>query len=323
MSKAMRPVQIVQIGQSADLFIFGDLVSDQWYEDETSPNSLRRELQKLTEAGVKEVNVHIDSYGGDVSAGWAIYNLLKDWPGTVNSFADGFVASAAVYPFLAGKKRAASPVSAFFLHQAWILAAGNADQLRKQADDLEKINDIGLEAFAAAGIDREKVKELERAETWLSAAEALELGLATEILDRSDGAGTQQSVRARIVQALTGGGGRTDSSAPLRSAQNDGGKRADVGIGPYVDRKYEDRRADVGIRPYDAQNDKSGDEGEGPMWASAPTGADGTPRQDAEKSAGEAGPEQRETNPEAGDGAGEVKTNHLMAFLTKANKEKE
>lgn len=323
MSKAMRPVQIVQIGQSADLFIFGDLVSDQWYEDETSPNSLRRELQKLTEAGVKEVNVHIDSYGGDVSAGWAIYNRLKDWPGTVNSFADGFVASAAVYPFLAGRKRAASPVSAFFLHQAWVLAVGNADELRKQADDLEKINDIGLEAFAAAGIDREKVKELERAETWMSAAEALDLGLATEIIDRSDGAGTQQSVRARIVQALTGADAMTvnerRAKLGLEPIREDGGLMRPAAPTGDGGADSSTPRADVGIRLYDAQNDKSGDEGEGPMWASAPTEADGTPRQDAEKSAGEAGPEQRETNPGAGDGAGEVKTNHLMAFLTKAH----
>lgn len=276
MSKTIKPVQLVREGQSAALYIFGDLVSDQWYEDETSPNSLRRELRELTEAGVQEVNVHIDSYGGDVSAGWAIYNLLKDWPGTVNSFADGFVASAAVYPFLAGRKRAASPVSAFFLHQAWIVAAGNADELRKQADDLEKINDIGLEAFAAAGIDREKVKELEQAETWLTAAEALELGLATEVLDRSEKDSAQQSVRARIVQALTQarGDGETDCHGPVP--------------GP--------------------RNDRSGGKEDG-----------GTPRQSSEKPAGEAGPEQRETNPAAGDGAGEVKTNHLMAFLTKAH----
>ena len=269
MNKTMRPVQIVQAGRSADLFIFGDLVSDQWYEDETSPNSLRRELRKLSEEGVQEINVHIDSYGGDVSAGWAIYNLLKDWPGTVNSFADGFVASAAVYPFLAGRKRAASPVSAFFLHQAWVLAVGNADELRKQADDLEKINDIGLEAFAAAGIDREKVKELERAETWLSAAEALELGLATEILDRSENQDAQQSVRARIVQALTGADRMT----------------------------VNEHRSKLGLEPIREDGD--------------------TLHQSLEKPAGEAGHEERETNPAAGNGAGEVKTNHLMAFLTK------
>ena len=199
----IKPVQIVRLNQSADLYIFGDIVSSQWYSDETSADSFRREIQNLASDGVTELNVHIDSYGGAVSAGWAIYNVLKDFPGTVNTFADGFVASAAVYPFLAGKNRAANPMSAFFLHQAWTIADGNADELRKAADDLEKFNAIGLEAFAAVGIDKEKVLELEKEETWLTASEALELGLATEILDRSDEDSAQQSVRRLIVQALT------------------------------------------------------------------------------------------------------------------------
>ena len=208
MASIMKPVQIVRLNQSADIYIFGDIVSSQWFEDETSADSFRREIQNLASDGVTELNVHIDSYGGAVSAGWAIYNVLKDYPGEVNTFADGFVASAAVYPFLAGKNRAANPMSAFFLHQAWTIADGNADELRKAADDLEKFNEIGLEAFAAVGIDKDKVLELEKEETWLTASEALELGLATEILDRSDAETAQQSVRAMIVQALTDRQGR-------------------------------------------------------------------------------------------------------------------
>ena len=199
----MKPVQIILAGQSADLYIFGDIVSSQWFEDETSPDSFRKEIQQLTADGVIELNVHVDSYGGAISAGWAIYNVLKDFPGTVNTFADGFVASAAVYPFLAGKRRAANPMSAFFLHQAWTWTDGNADELRKAADDLDKFNAIGLEAFAAAGMDKDKILELEKEETWLTASEALELGLATEILDRTDGERAQQSVRGMVVAALT------------------------------------------------------------------------------------------------------------------------
>ena len=285
MNKAKSPVQLVRAGQSAELYIFGDLVAERWYEDETSPNSLRKQLEQLLMDGITEVDVHIDSMGGDVSAGWAIYNVLKDWGGTVNSFADGFVASAAVYPFLAGKTRKASPVSAFFLHKAWMLAVGNADELRKQADDLEKINDIGLEAFAAAGMDKEKIREMEERETWLSAQEALELGLATEILDRSEETGTQQSVRAMIVQALT----KTD----VMTANE---RRAKLGLEPI--------REDDGAHCAPLQGQEGG----------------GEPRQRHETPAGEAGDQESETNPGAGDGTGEVKTNHLMAFLTqKAN----
>lgn len=202
MSRTIKPVQIVRINQAADLYIFGDIVASQWFEDETSADSFRREINSLAADGVNELNVHIDSYGGAVSAGWAIYNVLKDFPGTVNTYADGFVASAAVYPFLAGRKRYANPMSAFYLHQAWTVADGNADELRKAADDLEKFNAIGLEAFAAAGMDKDRILELEKDETWLTASEALELGLATEILDRSDEPDAQQSVRGMIIQAL-------------------------------------------------------------------------------------------------------------------------
>lgn len=200
--KTMKPVQIVRLQQSADIYIFGDIVSSQWFEDETSADSFRKEVQSLAADGVTELNVHVDSYGGAVSAGWAIYNVLKDYPGQVSTYADGFVASAAVYPFLAGKNRYANPMSAFFLHQAWTIADGNADELRKAADDIEKFNAIGLEAFAAAGMDKDKILELEKDETWLTASEALELGLATEIIDRSDEADAQQSVRGMIIQAL-------------------------------------------------------------------------------------------------------------------------
>jgi len=248
MSKMIKPVQIVRLNQSADLYIFGDLVSSQWFEDETSPDSFRREIQNLAADGVAELNVHVDSYGGAISAGWAIYNVLKDYPGTVNTYADGFVASAAVYPFLAGKNRYANPMSAFFLHQAWTFADGNADELRKAADDIEKFNAIGLEAFATAGMDKDKILELEKDETWLTASEALELGLATEILDRSDEPDAQQSVRGMIIQAL----------------------------------------AEYG-------------------------------RQSREKAPEEAESEQRESAPAQPEGEGEDKTNHLMAFLTKAH----
>ena len=214
----MKPYQILRLDQSAEVYIFGDIVALRWFDDETSADSFRRELQDLAADGVSELNVHIDSYGGEISEGWAIYNTLKDWPGQVNTYADGFVASAAVYPFIAGKKRYANPMSAFYLHQSWTKAQGNADDLRKAADDIEKLNAIGLEAFAAAGMDKAKILELERDETWLTAAEALELGLATEIIDRSDEAGAQQSVRGMIVEALKAYGSRKRAKEPIEPA---------------------------------------------------------------------------------------------------------
>lgn len=198
----MKPLQIVQAGQRADVYIYGDLTASQWFEDETSPYSFRKELRELEAEGVRDLDIHIDSCGGDISAGWAIYNTLQDWPGSIATYADGYVASAAIYPFLAGERRVANAMSAFFLHQAWGSRSGNADELRKAADELELLNELGLEAFAAVGIDKAQALKLEKATTWIRPSEALELGLATELRSTGKSETTQQSARGQILQKL-------------------------------------------------------------------------------------------------------------------------
>lgn len=185
--------------KEAEILIFGDLTSWKWEENEVSAYSLAKEIQDLD---VDRLNVHIDSYGGEVSEGWAIYNVLKNHPAEVVTYADGFVASAANYPFLAGDRRIASDVSAFFLHNAMTGAWGYADDLRKAADEAEKMTEIGINAFAAAGMDADKVRELMDGETWLDSSEALELGLATEIANSAEGTSPAQSARKNIIQRL-------------------------------------------------------------------------------------------------------------------------
>ena len=115
----------------------------------------------------------------------------------------GFVASAALYPFLAGDERYASPLSAYYLHEAWTSASGYADELRRAADQIESITDIGVNAFVErAGMERDKVLELMHEETWLTPEAALELGIATAITQES-GSGPAQSARREIMQRLT------------------------------------------------------------------------------------------------------------------------
>lgn len=75
----------------------------------------------------------IDSYGGAVSEGWAIYNALLQHPAKINTYGDGFVASAALFPFLAGDNRYASNLSAYYLHEVLVSACGYADDLRAAA----------------------------------------------------------------------------------------------------------------------------------------------------------------------------------------------
>lgn len=191
--------QITKTDKEADIVIFGDITSWQWEESDTTAYGLAKEIKDLD---VDVLNVHIDSYGGEVSEGWAIYNALKQHPAKVRTYADGFVASAANYPFLAGDERIANNVSAFFLHQVLTGVWGNADDLRKAADEVDKLNEIGINAFADAGMDADKVRELMKEETWLTGAEAVELGLATKVVKAAAQQHAAQSIRETILAKL-------------------------------------------------------------------------------------------------------------------------
>lgn len=192
---------IQQFGEQTDIYIFGDITR---YADEasqeTSGHSLVQQLKKIPDAA--EINLHIDSFGGNVSEGWAIYNTLQSIRARVTSYADGFVASAAIYPFLAGQERIASNVSAFYFHPASQLVTGYAEDLRNAADTLDQLTEIGLGAFTNAGMEEQAARDLVNSKAWYSPAAMLEMGIATSIRKTGDLSGVSQSVRGLIVQQL-------------------------------------------------------------------------------------------------------------------------
>lgn len=191
-------IQKEEAKNEAHIYIFGDIVTWAYFEDETSGYSLANDIKNLD---VDCIHVHIDSYGGAVSEGWAIYNTLKQHKAKIITYADGFVASAAIYPFLAGDERVASNLSAFYFHQVLTSVYGNADDLRAAADEVETLNEIGLAAFENVGVDKDAIRELEKKETWLSASDALTLGIATSVVKGED-ASCCQSARKAIIQKL-------------------------------------------------------------------------------------------------------------------------
>ena len=171
---------IQQADRAADLYIFGDIVSYPWTElGEASGMSIVNQIKNLD---VDEIRVHIDSYGGSVSEGWAIYNALRQHPAKIVAYGDGFVASAALFPFLAGDERIASSLSAYYFHQVMVAASGYASDLRAAADEAEKMTEIGINAFVeSTSMDADQVRQLMQAETWMTPAQALDCGLATSI----------------------------------------------------------------------------------------------------------------------------------------------
>ena len=144
--------------KSAELYIFGDITSYPWYEDEVSAYGLVKQLQDMDADHIK---VHINSYGGEVKEGLAIYNALKDSKMKVTTICDGFACSAASVVFMAGDERIIKEASLLMIHNAWTFAQGDSNALRKQADNLEKITQASVNAYKSrATISEDEIKEL-------------------------------------------------------------------------------------------------------------------------------------------------------------------
>ena len=94
--------------EAADLYIFGDITARPWDEKDKDAYGIVKELQALE---TDKVNVHINSYGGDVSEGLAIYNVLKNSKAKVTTYCDGFACSAASVIFMAGEDRVMNSAS--------------------------------------------------------------------------------------------------------------------------------------------------------------------------------------------------------------------
>lgn len=175
-----------QANNSADIYIYGDIVSDddKWSDSDTSAVDFRDALKDM--GNVKTINLHINSPGGDVFEGVAIYNMLKQNSAQINVYVDGLAASIASVIAMSGDTIFMPSNSMLMIHNAWTIAAGNADQLRKVADDLEKISGQTKKSYldkAGDKLDSSTLQDLLDAETWLTAQEAVDYGLADEILE--------------------------------------------------------------------------------------------------------------------------------------------
>lgn len=188
--------------KEADINIFGDITSWDWEEfGEMSAHTLSKQLEELGD--VNTINVHISSYGGEVKEGLAIYNALKNHKAKIKTYCDGFACSIASVIFMAGDERIMSKASLLMIHNAWIYAMGNANELRKQAEDLDKITQASINAYMEhINISEEELKELLDKESYLTYDECLDMGFATSVTSDSKNEKASQSVRQSIINLI-------------------------------------------------------------------------------------------------------------------------
>lgn len=207
------PIQLLVEAKEnkADMYINGDITKgfqifglNFGQETDVSYQSVVEALNDLSE-DVSDLYVHINSYGGEVAEGVAIYNALKSHSAKVTTVCEGFACSIASVIFMAGDERIMRDSSLLMLHNASMPAHGDANAHRKAADDLDVITELSKTAYlnhATESLTREKLTEVMDAETWIGPEQALEWGLATEIDKPDDEDEPTQSARAFIAQRL-------------------------------------------------------------------------------------------------------------------------
>lgn len=193
-----------------ELYFYGFIEGDgyDWWtgetiDSETSANHLKNELAKYP--NIQFINLFVNSNGGEVMEAMSIRNQLKRHPAYVTGYVDGFACSAASFILTGCDKVVMYSNTMQMLHNMWMWVCGNYKELRKTADDLEQISIGNRAAYlekAAGKLTEEKLIEILENESWLTAAQCLEYGLADEIVEESKDLTEAKVIAQKINKTL-------------------------------------------------------------------------------------------------------------------------
>lgn len=171
----------------AELYLYGTIRRACWWDDEEDCISAKRVRGALKDLKGKSINVHINSGGGDVFESIAICNLLKQHDADINIYIDALAGSGASVVAMSGKNIFMPNNAMVMIHKAWTYTSGNSDDLRKTANDLEKIDTSVKASYKNrfVGTD-EELNDLIAEESWLTAEECIAFGFCDEILEEKE-----------------------------------------------------------------------------------------------------------------------------------------
>ena len=170
--------------QVLELVVYED-IGENWFGDGVTAKTVK---QSIDQAGAfNSISLRINSPGGDAFEGIAVYNLLRAQKKPINVFIDGIAASAASIIAMAGDTITMGCNTMMMIHNAWSIAMGDADDMRKMADTLDKVSMAVAQTYIdRAGMSAEDVKAMMDAESWLGAQECIDKGLATAIAENDE-----------------------------------------------------------------------------------------------------------------------------------------
>ena len=162
-----------------EILIYDQIGMDFWGEGYTAQDF----IDQLDDIKADEINIRINSPGGSVWDGQAIYSAMTRHPAKINTYNDGMAASIASVFFQGGDRRFVSEHARFMVHDPWSFVMGNARQMRKTAIQLDTAKQSLMSIYMAkVSIDEVKMDELMADETYINAEKAVEIGLADEII---------------------------------------------------------------------------------------------------------------------------------------------
>lgn len=162
----------------AEVLIY-DQIGESFWEEGVTAKAFAEDLKAIT---APRIALRINSPGGSVFDGIAIYNAIRRHPAKVTTYVDGLAASIASVIALAGERVVMASNALFMIHNPYTVAMGDAAEMRKTADTLDTIRDTLLTTYRgrAALTDEELIAAMD-AETWYTAEDALEVGFADEV----------------------------------------------------------------------------------------------------------------------------------------------
>lgn len=214
MNKAMYVIKQSVTPNALDLYIYDYVEGDSydWWSGEkieslTSANYIQKKLEEVKD--INQINVFINSYGGEVKEGLAIYNQLKRHSANKTVYVDGFACSIASVIAMAGDKVIMGPNTLMMIHHSSTGAWGNSEELRKAANDLDVIDKASCSSYLKKAGDKlteEVLNQLLDNQTWLNAEQCLQYGLCDEIAGKEDEniVKAQQRFSNAIKQQLEG-----------------------------------------------------------------------------------------------------------------------
>ncbi|ULO10333.1 Clp protease ClpP [Paenibacillus sp. 19GGS1-52] len=161
---------------SADIYFYGDIVNsawDKWTEADTAPEDVLAILEQAKDK--PSLNIYVNSGGGSVFGGIAIYNILKRFQGFKTVYVDALAGSIASVIAMVGDRIIIPSNSYLMIHKPWNMAVGNSIDFRKMADDLDRIEAGIMNVYAEKlkeGVDIATIQQMVDAETWLNGNEA-------------------------------------------------------------------------------------------------------------------------------------------------------